>query len=149
MPAGENPGSQRGLSGYPMGPQDPTGTPVCPGTLMAPYCQSLPSTLSSSFFLDLLLLASFPTPWHDTTCPPRLGSNSFPSRKFLLHGRYCFHQRCGCLPSARPQHFIFTSLKTRTSVPYIVGTFEHMSSPTTPTPVVSIDARIPQALNTL
>ena len=71
---------------------------------MAPYCQSLPSTLSSSFFLDLLLLASFPTPWHDTTCPPRLGSKSFPSRKFLLHGRYLLSPKMWlsslCTPAA-------------------------------------------------
>ena len=64
------------------------GHTASPVVLMTPYCQSSPSTLSSSFFLDLLLLASFPTSWHDTTSPRRLGSNTLPSRKFLLHERY-------------------------------------------------------------
>ena len=62
------------------------------------------SFLISSFFLDPLLLASFPTSWHDTTGPRRLGSNTLPSRKFLLQERYLISPKMWfsslCTPAA-------------------------------------------------
>lgn len=94
----------KGTFGVPHGASRSHGHTDSPVTLMAPYCQSLPSTFSASFFLDLLLLAPFPTSWHDTTCPPRLGSHTLPSRKFFLHERYLISPKMWlsslCTPAA-------------------------------------------------
>lgn len=120
------------IQGSPRGPQAPVGTATLQWHWWLPSAQGHPlHPAPLSFFPGFLLLESFPTSRH-VHIPPVLGGQvQTPSLpwSFCFTKDIWFHKRCCCLPSARPQHFTFTSLTTFTSVPYTVGSFERISTP--------------------